>query len=118
MKCILDGSIIGERNGKRKRVAMIGTFHRCGFFLFLCRFHKQVGLLEFATPSEQLYLFDKVGSDNHLLYFRIIHAVDQLLGFGEQVEFLTGFLCPVDEILIVGLADVGEHANGRTDDIL
>ena len=50
--------------------------------------------------------------------FRIIHAIDQRLRFGEEVHLLADFLCTVDEILIVCLPDVGEHTDGRADDVL
>ena len=41
-----------------------------------------------------------------------------MFSFGKQVQFLSSLLHAVDEVLVVGLPDVGEHTDSRADDVL
>jgi len=46
----------------------------------------------------------------------VVGAVDEGLAVGEELEFFGYFLLARDEVLVVGLADVGEDAYGGVDD--
>ena len=80
--------------------------------------NKNLRLLELTAPGKQFQLVSESGAEDDLLDIVIIHAIHQGLSLGEQVKFLSCLLGKVDEILPMGLTDVGEHADGGTDDFL
>ena len=48
----------------------------------------------------------------------MISTIDKYFAMGEELEFFGHFLLASEEVLVVGLTDIGEYADGGLDDVL
>jgi len=93
------------------------ALHSCLAVLLLHATHLQVGR-GFSAPREHPWSRGERVFLQFLVYQQIVLAVDDGLAMLKEVEFLAGLLAQIAKILVMRMAQIGDDADGGTDDAL
>lgn len=76
------------------------------------------GIIGRGTPGEAVEVSEALDFGNHVMNFLVVGGVDENVAMGEELELLGHLLLAGEEVLVVGVADIGKDTDSGLYDIL